>query len=121
MPQTVNGVGTAVCKAGGDVWGDSYDAMECFVIFFIPIIPYAAYHTFGWNGSQYRRVPIRATGELVARTYLRAWRWVLLLAAGVVVLLSIRGGPLASPFAAVVAVLAAALFAGITWGLRLAH
>src|SRR5262245_35945361 len=73
MPQTVNGIGTAVCKAGGDVWGDSYDAMECFVIFFMPIVPYAAYHTFGWNRNQYRRVPIRTTTGLLVRTYMRAW------------------------------------------------
>jgi hypothetical protein len=75
MPQTVNGVGTSVCKASADVGWNSYDAVECFVIFFLPIIPYSAVHAFDWNGNQYRRVPIHWSGGLVTRTFLRSWRW----------------------------------------------
>src|SRR5437762_3197751 len=31
MPTTVNGIGTAICKASGNVGWNSYDAVECFV------------------------------------------------------------------------------------------
>jgi hypothetical protein len=75
MPGTINGIGTSVCKASADVGWNSYDAVECFVVFFLPIIPYSAVHTFDWNGNQYRRVPIRWTGGVVGRTFLRGWRW----------------------------------------------
>lgn len=75
MPQTINGIGTSVCQAGADVGWNSYDAVECFVVCFMPVIPYSAVHTFDWNGTQYRRIPIRWSAGLVARTYLRCWRW----------------------------------------------
>jgi hypothetical protein len=81
MPGTVNGVGTSVCKAGADVGWNSYDAVECLVVGFMPILPYSAVHTFDWNGNQYRRIPIRWSAGLVARAYLRAWRWGFLVAA----------------------------------------
>jgi hypothetical protein len=119
MPSTINGIGTAVCKAGGDIWGDSYDAMECFVFFFLPIFPYAAYHTFGWSGNQYRRVPIRFRFDLLLRTYLRAWRWPLLLIPIVVVLVLLRGSYLEWAVAGGTVVFFGCLFAGMTWGLRL--
>src|SRR4051812_32113183 len=119
MPQTINGIGTAVCKAGGDVWGDSYDALECFVIAFLPIFPYAAYHTFGWNGTQYRRVPIRFRMGLVMQAYLRAWRWSLLLVPFFAVLMALHGTLFEWAIAGGVVVFFGCVFAGMTWGLRL--
>jgi hypothetical protein len=117
MPGTVNGIGTAVCKAGGDIWGDSYDALECFVFFFLPILPYAAYHTFDWNGTQYRRVPIRFSFDLLLRAYLRSWRWALIVIPFIAVVIALNGGCFEWTIAAGVVVFTGCGFAAITWGL----
>jgi hypothetical protein len=79
MPYMVNGIGTSVCQSRGKVsWGGpaDYDALECFVVLFLPIIPYKAIHTFGWNGDHYRAVPIRWSGELFVRTFVGYWLFV---------------------------------------------
>ncbi len=83
MPFTLNGCGTSVCPARGLVawtkgkWYSSpaldYDALECLVFFFLPIIPYRAIHTFDWNGSNYRRIPLRWSGTLILKAFLRRW------------------------------------------------
>ncbi|MFO0877131.1 MAG: hypothetical protein U0840_07125 [Gemmataceae bacterium] len=73
MPMTVNGIGTSVVGSRGDVGWGSYDAMECLVIAFLPIVPYKAMHTFDWNGEQYRHIPIRWSWDLVLRVYLNHW------------------------------------------------
>ncbi|HZT78945.1 MAG TPA: hypothetical protein VFA26_01885 [Gemmataceae bacterium] len=78
MPTTVNGIGTAVCGGGGHVkWGGppDFDAVECFVVLYVPLIPYKAIHTFDWNGNAYRAIPIRWSGALVFRAFLRRWLW----------------------------------------------
>jgi hypothetical protein len=75
MPFTVNGIGTTVCRSRGDVgWGSS-DAMECLVVFFMPIVPYRAMHTFDWSGEQYRHIPSRWSWDLTLRTFARPWSW----------------------------------------------
>lgn len=75
MAFTMNGVGTSVCCSRGDVgWGSS-DAMECFVVFFLPIIPYRAMHTYDWNGQQFRYIPIRWSWDLTLRTFVKPWSW----------------------------------------------
>jgi hypothetical protein len=85
MPFTFNGIGTSYCFARG--FGDpGDDALECFVIWFMPIIPLKAVHLYGATaapfGRQYRVVPIRWSLSLVLRVYLRYWM-VLPMAAGV--------------------------------------
>jgi hypothetical protein len=74
---TVNGFGTAVCGSRGDVGWGSCDAMECFVALYLPLIPYKAIHTFDWNGQRYRAIPIRWSLELVVRTFVGRWAFVL--------------------------------------------
>src|SRR4051812_39513470 len=79
MPYTMNGVGTHVCGSRGNVGFNSYDAMEWVVVFFMPIIPIKAYHTFDWNGDQFRFIPIRWSFDLVFRTFFTGWNWGLLI------------------------------------------
>src|SRR4051794_14096428 len=78
MPYTMNGVGTHVCGSRGNVGYNSYDAMEWVVVFFMPVIPLKAYHTFDWNGDQYRFIPIKWSFDLVFRTFFTGWNWGLL-------------------------------------------
>lgn len=83
MPFTLNGCGTSVCPARGLVawtkgkWYSSpahdYDALECLVFFFLPIIPYRVIHTFDWNGNNYRRIPLKWSGAMIFRAFLRRW------------------------------------------------
>lgn len=80
MPYTVNGVGTHVCGSRGNVGFNSYDAMEWVVFFFMPVIPLKAYHTYDWNGDQFRYIPIKWSFDLVFRTFFTGWNWGLLCA-----------------------------------------
>jgi hypothetical protein len=76
VPSTVNGFGTAVCGAGGFVsWGGApdFDAVECFVALYMPVLPYKAVHTFHWDGWNYRQVPIAWSLGLVVRAFARRW------------------------------------------------
>src|SRR5215469_8250652 len=75
MPYTVNGFGTHVCGSRGDVGWGSQDAMEWIVIFFMPVIPIKAVHTFDWKGNQYRAIPITWSFDLTIRTFLGGWVW----------------------------------------------
>lgn len=92
MPGTINGIGTCLCGGRGHVsWqprgrfdlgrdANDYDALECFCVAFLPIVPYRALHAFGRTSSgmgyTYQRVPIRWSLSLVLRTFLRRWLWV---------------------------------------------
>jgi hypothetical protein len=87
MPGTINGIGTCLCGGRGHVsWqprgrfdlgrdATDYDALECFCVAFLPIVPYRALHAFGRTGSgtgyTYRRVPIRWSLSLLVRTFPR--------------------------------------------------
>jgi hypothetical protein len=89
MPGTINGIGTSLCGGRGHVcwytkgkyeWGRSatdFDALECFCVFFMPIIPYRALHAFNMTsagtGYTYHRVPIKWSLALIVRTFLRRW------------------------------------------------
>lgn len=101
MPFTMNGVGTSVSGSRGDIGWGSHDAMECFVIFFMPIFPYKAMHTFDWNGEQYRAIPIRWSWDLTLRTYAKPWSWGLIAVSAIFFLIGFielnkgRGSPLA--------------------------
>lgn len=82
MPYTVNGIGTTIVPSRGYVdWGgqDEYDcdALECVVFAYMPLLPYKALHTHGWQGTQYRAHPIRWSLGLVLKGF--AWRWLKLL------------------------------------------
>jgi hypothetical protein len=117
MPFSMNGVGTAVSGSRGDIGWGSHDAMECFVIFFMPIFPYKAMHTFDWQGNQYRLIPIRWSLDLVLRTYVKPWSWGLFLLGGIFLLVAYfefdKGRPTAAAFLA--AGLALAGLAGLGW------
>jgi hypothetical protein len=49
--------------------------MEWIVVCFLPVIPIKAVHTFDWNGSEYRALPITWSTELTVRTFLGRWLW----------------------------------------------
>lgn len=75
MPYMINGIGTTVICGRGEVkeLGPlASDAVEWFVVFFFPVIPYRCVHTFHWNGQNYQAFPIRWSGALVARTFLKS-------------------------------------------------
>lgn len=89
MPGTINGIGTSLCGGRGHVcWrsrgkyelgrsATDFDALECFCVFFMPIVPYRALHAFNLTsagtGYTYRRVPIKWSTSLVIKTFLRRW------------------------------------------------
>lgn len=81
MPLTINGCGTSVCPSRGSVrWGKrscfvrtDHDAVECFVLFWLPVIPYRAVHTFDWNGVNYRQIPLKSSASIVIRAFLNRW------------------------------------------------
>ena len=50
-----------------------YDAIECFVVVFLPIIPFRAMHTCNWNGEQFQMIPIHMTWGLLLRAMLRPY------------------------------------------------
>jgi hypothetical protein len=84
MPFTINGIGTSICRGRGDVgWGGGADcdSVECLVVVFLPVLPFRAVHTFAWDGTQYRFIPIRWSWGLVLRAFLRRWAFVPLVAA----------------------------------------
>jgi hypothetical protein len=80
MPFTFNGIGTALrgysspiywTKPGWMGLGQKadHDAMECFVLLYVPLIPLRAVHTFSWTGNRYRVLPLRGAGRLVLNVY----------------------------------------------------
>ena len=78
MPFTVNGVGTSTCGARGFVkWPGlgqaDRDACECFVVLYLPVLPFKPIHAFDWNGNAYRAIPIRWSMGIFARVFARAW------------------------------------------------
>jgi hypothetical protein len=84
MPYTVNGIGTSVCPGRGFAkWAGTpdSDALECLTIFYVPLIPYKAIHTFQWNENAYNHVPIRWSIGLLIHAFGRRWLGVLLVAA----------------------------------------
>src|SRR5580704_7660904 len=86
MAGTINGIGTSYCGAkaainwrgGGMFSGDNADrdAMLCFVVFFVPIIPFQPLHLFdraaSGNGSTYRVMPLRWSLGLLMHVYFYA-------------------------------------------------
>ena len=75
MAFTVNGVGTSFCFARGS-GGKGGDALECFVIAYMPMLPLRAMHLFNETGvfkQKYQVVPLKLTWSLIFRVYLRYW------------------------------------------------
>jgi hypothetical protein len=89
---SINGCGTRICGGRGHLrWGGppDFDGLECFCLFYLPLVPYRALHTYEWQyagwwerqrGGWCRSVPIRWTAGLVLRTFARSWLQVPLLA-----------------------------------------
>lgn len=94
MPFTLNGCGTSVCPSRGSVawskgkWYSSsahdYDALECLVFLFLPIIPFRVVHTFDWDGRNYRRIPLKWSATVVFRAMMRRWLMGAFLVGGIV-------------------------------------
>jgi len=125
MPLTVNGIGTAICSGRAFVkWGGpaDCDGMECLVVLFLPILPYKAVHTFGWEGTNYRAIPIRWSWGLVAATYARRWLWLPPVAAMIAGFIAIgearRSGPGPAVVIGAAALVVFALTAICYWLLR---
>jgi hypothetical protein len=79
MPFTVNGIGTHLCGSRGYTrWGGQpdFDAVECLVFVYLPLIPLKAVHSFNWQGTQYQGLPIRWSWGLVLHAMLRRWIFV---------------------------------------------
>jgi hypothetical protein len=88
MPATVNGIGTSVCPARGITpWHKENslvadcDAVECFVFFYLPLIPLKAVHIFNRSGNTYHQIPIKMSFGLVAQAFLRRFAIAILIAA----------------------------------------
>jgi hypothetical protein len=80
MPFTFNGIGTALRGYSSPIsWTRpgrlglgqkaDHDAMECFVLLYVPLIPLRAVHTFAWTGNRYRVLPLRGAGRLLLNVY----------------------------------------------------
>lgn len=82
---SINGCGTMCVEARGEVdWGDRLedaDAILAVCFLGVPIVPYRAVHTTGWQshdpkvglgGHRYRSIPIRWSWDLVAKAFV--WR-----------------------------------------------
>ncbi len=92
MGYTIKGCGTMFCGGRGHVsWGGTPDSdgLECFCLFYLPVVPYRAVHAYEWQhsswwevqrASYYKALPIRWSADLVVRTLVRHWLAVPLLA-----------------------------------------
>jgi hypothetical protein len=91
MAFTFNGCGTTVYHGRGKVGWGSFDAVEWFVLFYVPFAPLRPIHTFGWKnswgGQKFQCIPIRWSAVLVLRSFLRPWKWLLIIAGCVALLL----------------------------------
>jgi hypothetical protein len=80
MPTSVNGFGTGLISAskkrnnGGAV---QFDAIEAFMLAYLPIIPYKAIHVLsmqhGGFSERYQFAPLRLSGRLILRAFLKRW------------------------------------------------
>jgi hypothetical protein len=90
---TINGIGTSYCFARGSA-GTGGDALMCFVILYMPIVPLAAVHLFheavksspllsavtGFSTRTFRTIPMRWFCASIAFTGWPSpsrsdWRW----------------------------------------------
>jgi hypothetical protein len=119
MPFTVNGIGTSVCGSRGDVGFGSWDALECLVVFFLPVLPIVPMHTFDWEGHRYRMVRLRWSWLLVLRAFVSRWRWAAALPGVVFLAMAVAGsrGPLVGQFLLNAGILLPLAALG-TWWLR---
>lgn len=137
MPGTINGIGTSLCGGRGHVcWrsrgkyelgrsATDFDALECFCLFFLPVVPYRALHAFqltsAGTGYSYRRVPIKWSISLVAKTFLRRWLAVPCLVGCILLLVGIinwiQGHDSGSTPGLIIGGGAALVVSGVGWGL----
>lgn len=79
MRTATYGIGISTCPARGHInWGSrvDFDAVEFFMILFLPVIPCRAIHEFDWDGTQSHSIRIRWSFGLVFRAYLHRWLFV---------------------------------------------
>lgn len=86
MTYTINGIGTSFVGAS-KLHEGTYDAVEAFVIFFIPIVPYKTLHIVGstsnFMSTSYHTVPLRFSPRIAMKAVMRVWS-ILLIVAGVI-------------------------------------
>jgi hypothetical protein len=82
MAYRVNGIGTWPCKAGYDVGWGADDAVECFTLFYLPLIPLKSMHILAEKEAllmtRTQAMPIRWSNGLVGQVLLRIWSRALL-------------------------------------------
>ncbi|HET6422993.1 MAG TPA: hypothetical protein VFG20_04875 [Planctomycetaceae bacterium] len=101
---SMNGCGTMCIETRGEIdWGDSLEDSDsvlalCFVG--IPLVPYGAVHSYGWNydnsqtgpgGFRAQMIPIRWTADLIATALFRR-SWLLWIALGVILGICVAAG-----------------------------
>jgi hypothetical protein len=78
----VNGIGTWPCKAGYDVGWGADDAVVCFTLFYLPLIPLYPVHVWAEKEAfvmtRAAIMPIRQSGDLVVQAMLHGWSRVFL-------------------------------------------
>src|SRR5579864_2432661 len=95
MARSINGIGTSICGGRGYIkWNwekpkgffsrlskifseKDCDCVECFIVFFMPLIPLKPMHTYNWKNGVCSFIPIRWSNSLVARVFLKRWIWIL--------------------------------------------
>lgn len=86
MPFSINGVGTGLVKASKARTVEGYvqyDAVEAFMLLYLPLIPYKAIHVLGiWNdgyqSEKYQSFQLKSSGRLIAKALLNGWsNWLL--------------------------------------------
>lgn len=89
MTYTINGIGTSFVAAS-KVHEGTYDAVEAFVIFFLPIVPYKTLHIVGsssnFMSTSYNVVQMRYSGRIALKAIMRLWSIVAIMA-GVIFLI----------------------------------
>lgn len=83
MPANYHGCGTMYCGYSAPIhWTDpglivttsaDHDAMVCVTLFMLPLIPLRACHVYDQAGGVCREAPLRWSGHLVLRAFLRPW------------------------------------------------
>ncbi len=86
MPHTINGVGTHLVPASRKRTVNGlvqFDAVECFVILFLPIVPYKVVHVLAFHETQYQAVQLRFSRRIIAKAFFGSWGMILTLLGGV--------------------------------------
>lgn len=80
MSYLIWGCGRDLCLAGGKIQWDpkkgekpDFDAVECFMLLYFPIIPIKAFHTHHWSGNRCQSIPLKLRFSLALRAVVGRW------------------------------------------------